>query len=214
MRRQHHILIGQQGMTLLEVMVTLGILSMILIGTLRLYSTTYKNLQTHNALIDTIHDANLVMSYIGDDIRQADQVLNNYSNPELDTVVAAMKMGRGISKRADELALTIAVLVATAGEDEHPACPGRVLDRPMQGRHERVGDILENQSDGRRLPIRATKVRRVDVMPPTEPDGPCGAGRRRACPPFGGVERVAGVEPARPIWKIGVLPLNNTRGCL
>ena len=33
------------------------------------------------------------MAYIGDDIRQADEVLDNYTDTELDTVVAAMKAG-------------------------------------------------------------------------------------------------------------------------
>ena len=99
MRRGRRFLMEQQGMTLLEVLVTLGILSMVFIGTLRLYSTTYKNLRTRHLLVETIHDANLVMAYIGDDIRQADQVLSNYTDTELDTVVAAMKM---IPAYADE----------------------------------------------------------------------------------------------------------------
>ena len=102
MRRPHRFLTGQQGMTLLEVLVTLGILSILLIGTLRLYSVTYKNLRTRHSLLDTIHDANLVMSYVGDDIRQTHEFLEHYTHKELATIVAALKLGRGTPVQAQE----------------------------------------------------------------------------------------------------------------
>ena len=67
------------------------------------------------------------------------------------------------TKCADELALAAGILVAAPGEDEHPA-RAAILDRAMEGRHERVGDVLENESDRRGLPVRPAKVRRMDVV--------------------------------------------------
>ncbi|MBD3307107.1 prepilin-type N-terminal cleavage/methylation domain-containing protein [candidate division KSB3 bacterium] len=84
---------NHQGMTLLEVMVTLGVLSGVLAATLTMYSNTYKNIRTREALIDAIHDIDLIMTTIGDDIRQAQEFLPSYHDDELGgTTVAAMKI--------------------------------------------------------------------------------------------------------------------------
>lgn len=95
MRKPYNLSAAQRGMTLVEVIVTLGILSVFFIGTLGIYSTTYKTLRTRDSLMNILDSSDLLMSYIGNDIRHAHEFLNNYQEDNAHTVVAAMKIKQG-----------------------------------------------------------------------------------------------------------------------
>jgi hypothetical protein len=69
----------------------------------------------------------------------------------------------------DQFLLATRVLVAAAGEDENPALAGAVLNGAVEGGHERVGDVLQHESDRRRLAVEAAQARRVDVTPVIKP---------------------------------------------
>ena len=92
MRDLYNSFVKQRGMTLLEMVVTLGVLSVVLMGTLTIYSTTYRNFRTHDNMLNIIHDSESVMSTLGNDIRHAQQLLENYQDSDLRTMVAAMKI--------------------------------------------------------------------------------------------------------------------------
>lgn len=95
MKKQRHFWVAQQGMTLIEVIVTIGVLSIFFIGTLGMYTRTYRHLQTRDSLISIVDDSDRIMSYIGDDIRHAHQFLNDYQGDDSHIVVAAMKIRQG-----------------------------------------------------------------------------------------------------------------------
>jgi len=95
MKGRHSIFAKQKGMTLVEVLVTLGILSFVLGATLTLYSSTFRNIRTHDSFLNMLHDADLIMSYVGKDIRHANEFLKGYHTSETQIVVAAMKRVKG-----------------------------------------------------------------------------------------------------------------------
>jgi prepilin-type N-terminal cleavage/methylation domain-containing protein len=101
MKRQNNIFAQPKGMTLVEVLVTIAILSLVLGVTLTLYSTTFRNIRIRESLLYMLHDADLIMSSIGDDIRHTDEFLKDYHAPESHVVVAAMKT-KNPSKQAEE----------------------------------------------------------------------------------------------------------------
>ena len=103
MKKQHYLLSEQWGMTLLEVIVTLGVLSVIFMGTLKLYSTTYKTLRTRDSLLNLIHDSHILMSYIGDDIRHAESVKSDFQLHTPNTVVAIIKIAAGSAIPSKEM---------------------------------------------------------------------------------------------------------------
>src|SRR5207244_12001760 len=70
-----------------------------------------------------------------------------------------------VPERADELALAARVLVAAAGEHEHVARTRGVLDRAMECRGERVGDVLQHEPDRLRLAAEPAEHRRVRIAP-------------------------------------------------
>ena len=57
------------------------------------------------------------------------------------------------AERLGQLALALGPLVGAAGEGQHAALAGHVLDAAVHGGEERVGDVLEDQADARRQPI-------------------------------------------------------------
>ncbi len=110
MKRLYKILAAtQRGMTLIEVVVTLGILSAFFIGTLGIYSTTYTNLRTRESLLNVVEDSDLLMSYIGNDIQNAYEVLKDYQSAEDRTVVAVMKIRKGTPDQIRERVVVYAL---------------------------------------------------------------------------------------------------------
>jgi prepilin-type N-terminal cleavage/methylation domain-containing protein len=102
MKGRYNIFAKQSGMTLIEVLVTIAILSFVLGAALTLYSTTFRNIRTHDSFLNILHDADLIMSYIGDDIRHANHFLNDYPTDESQIVVAAMSTGKGAFNKSEE----------------------------------------------------------------------------------------------------------------
>ncbi len=87
----------QRGMTLLEIMVTLGVFSIFVMGTLQFYSATYKHLRIRESAFDVMHDAQHIMSAIGQDIRQAEEVVENYQELPARSVITAFKIAPTLS---------------------------------------------------------------------------------------------------------------------
>ncbi len=83
---------SQNGMTLLEVLVTLGVLSVIFISTLQFYASTYAFLRNQEALTNVLLDANRIMTLLAEDIRGAETFLPDVSVNQSRTVVAAFEM--------------------------------------------------------------------------------------------------------------------------
>ncbi len=94
---------GQCGMTLLEVMVTLGVLSIFFMGTLQFYSTTYKHLRTRESALDLLHDAHYIMSSLGKDIRQAENLVENFQELPARSVIAALKMAPDLNSHSGKM---------------------------------------------------------------------------------------------------------------
>ena len=116
MKGRYNIFAKQSGMTLLEVLVTIAILSFVLGAVLTLYATTFRNIRTHDSFLNILHDADLIMSYIGDDIRHANHFLNDYQTDESQIVVAAMNTGKGTSNKSEE---TVIVYSLDAKRPKH-----------------------------------------------------------------------------------------------
>lgn len=83
---------GACGMTLIEVLVTIGVLSLVLAFILPMYSTSYETLRSRDALLTIIHESDRLMHMIGADIRKAHEVLRNAPSDMEHTVVATMKV--------------------------------------------------------------------------------------------------------------------------
>lgn len=79
-------------MTLLEVLVTLGVLSIIFIGILQFYSSTYKHLRIRESFVDIVYDAQIIMTHLGEDIRQAEEFLVDFPMDETRSVITAFKI--------------------------------------------------------------------------------------------------------------------------
>ena len=73
-----------------------------------------------------------------------------------------------VAKRADQLTLAVGILVAAAGEEENATLAGRVFDGAMKLRRERVGDVLEHESDRLSLSTETAERRRVRITPVVE----------------------------------------------
>ncbi len=146
MKERHNIFARLRGMTLVEVLVTIAVLSVVLMVTLTLYSTTFRNIRTHESLLNVLHDADLIMSYIGNDIRHADEFLNDYQGSESQTVVAAMKVTGGTPKRREESMIIYSL------DAEYP-------NRLVRSVH--IGENLTSME-------LSTLVRKLEVIPTTD----------------------------------------------
>ncbi len=103
MMRQHSARQRRQGMTLIEVMVTIGILSAFFIVALGMYSKTYSYVRSRNALMTIVDESDRIMTYIGADIRNAREFLADYTDEdESHRVIAAFTMKAGKSGEAAE----------------------------------------------------------------------------------------------------------------
>ena len=71
-------------------------------------------------------------------------------------------------ERLGELALALLVLVGGADEGEYAVRARDVLDAAVHGGEERVGDVLDDQADARRLPVRPAKRAGGHVAPVAE----------------------------------------------
>jgi len=83
---------SQKGMTLLEVLVTLGVMSVIFIGTLEFYSSSYAFLRGQEAKSNALEDANRIMTLFAEDIRGAEALLPDFTMNAPRTLVAAFQM--------------------------------------------------------------------------------------------------------------------------
>jgi prepilin-type N-terminal cleavage/methylation domain-containing protein len=92
----------RDGMTLVETLVTLGVLSIVMAGSLLVYSTTLKAIHTRNSQIRIMHDADTIMSYVGNDLRHTYQYLPNYQGKPSQQVVAALKVLKGSAEFPNE----------------------------------------------------------------------------------------------------------------
>lgn len=83
---------GVRGMTLVEVLVTMGVLSLVLALVLPMYSTSYETIRSRDALLTIMHESDWLMDMIGNDIRQAHEILRNAPSDMEHAVVATMKV--------------------------------------------------------------------------------------------------------------------------
>src|SRR2546430_11657390 len=68
-----------------------------------------------------------------------------------------------IAKGTDQLSFAKWVFVAAPGENENASSAGCVLDRSMERRGERVGDVLQDEPDRLRLAAKPSQHRRIGV---------------------------------------------------
>lgn len=114
MNMYHHKPGRRHGMTLVEVLVTLSVLSLVLAGSLSVYSSTYKTLRTRDALMNVIDDTTRIMATLGDDIRQAQEFLPDYHSLEFPKVIVALKSYRPTNAHLEER------LVLYSLDNKHP----------------------------------------------------------------------------------------------
>lgn len=95
----------QRGMTLLEVLVTLGVLSMFMAGTLQFYTTSYRHINAGEASLGLTHDAHGIMSFLAEDIRQAEAFVPDSPSDTTRTVLAAMRMAPKTLVNAKEVVI-------------------------------------------------------------------------------------------------------------
>jgi type II secretory pathway component PulJ len=136
----------QRGMTLIEVIVIVGLLSAILIGAMTIYSDLFAAIRGRDQLITVLHEANVIMTSIGDDIRHAVALLNDYQGNESQTVMAAFKVKQETSAQPEERVIVYAV---------DPQRPNRLL-RTVQ-----IGD----RSTALEL---STHVQQLEIAPKSE----------------------------------------------
>lgn len=105
MKGRYSSFIKQQGMTLVEVLVTIGVLSFVLGAALTLYTTTFRNIQTRDSFLNILHDADLIMSSMGDDIKHAQTFLKDYQTNASQRVVAALKKIKGGPEQREEIVI-------------------------------------------------------------------------------------------------------------
>lgn len=99
----------QQGMTLVEVLVTITVLSFVLGSSFTLYASMLKNIRKRDSVIAMLHEADQIMTTLGNDIRRADEWLNNYSTRDSHTVIAAMKMADPLTNSGDKCTVVYAL---------------------------------------------------------------------------------------------------------
>ena len=71
---------SQKGMTLLEVLVTLGVMSVVFISTLEFYSSSYAFLRGQEAKSSALQDANRIMALLAEDIRGAEALMPDFAS--------------------------------------------------------------------------------------------------------------------------------------
>lgn len=99
--QQQHPL-SSRGMTLVEVLVTITVLSFVLAISLGIYGNLLKTITMRDSISAMIGDADLIMRYIGQDLRQADEILSNYATNASQAVVVALKSINTASPRREE----------------------------------------------------------------------------------------------------------------
>ena len=110
-----HRLREQRGMTLLEVLVTLGVLGIFMAGTLQFYSTSYRHLNANEASLELTHDAHGIMSLLAEDIRQSEAFVPDFPHDTTHTVLAAMRMAPKSVPNAEN------VVIVYSLDDRQPA---------------------------------------------------------------------------------------------
>lgn len=123
---------GERGMTLLEVLVTLGVLSIIFIGILQFYSTTYKHLRVRESFVDIVYDAQVIMAHLGEDIRQAEEFLANFPMDNTRSVITVFKMAPKTSTASPNI-----VVVYSLDNSR----PSRLLRSTYEGEQERSTEL-------------------------------------------------------------------------
>ena len=83
---------SQKGMTLLEVLVTLGVMSVVFISTLEFYASSSQFLRKQEAMASVLQDANRIMTLLAEDIRGAEALVPDFAMNDPHTLVAAFKM--------------------------------------------------------------------------------------------------------------------------
>lgn len=91
MNTQYHRRVLSGGMTLVEVLVTITVLSFVMGSSLGIYSKVLKTIRIRDSILTMIGDADVIMMYLGQDLRHADEILSNYATNSSQTVVVALK---------------------------------------------------------------------------------------------------------------------------
>ena len=81
-----------RGMTLIEVVVTISLLSFVMASALTLYSNIMKTSRQRDSLATLIADSDRILSTIERDIQNADHLLSEYPIQDSLSVVAALPM--------------------------------------------------------------------------------------------------------------------------
>lgn len=81
-----------RGMTLIEVMVTISLLSFVMASALTLYSNVMKANRQRDSLTTLIADADRILTTIEHDIRRAGALLSEYPIRDTQTVIAALPL--------------------------------------------------------------------------------------------------------------------------
>ncbi|PID58929.1 hypothetical protein CSB45_02710 [candidate division KSB3 bacterium] len=144
---------GQQGMTLLEVLVTLGVMTIFMAGTLQFYSTNYRILSAGDAMLDLTHDAHTIMSRLAEDIRRTELFLPDFSSKSGRTVVAAMRMA---PRTAADLNGVVVVYSLSDGK------PAHLFRTVMKGSQERSLELAPSVTS-LQLYTDATQLIRVEL---------------------------------------------------
>jgi len=85
---------GHHGMTLIEVLVTISLLSFVMASTLTLYSKIMKTNRQRDSLATMIGDADRILATVEQDIRHADAIMTDYTLEGNYTVIAALPRGK------------------------------------------------------------------------------------------------------------------------
>ena len=115
--RQFRFLMNRRGVTLLECVVTLTALSIFFLGAYQVYSSTYRYFYVREAQLNLVQDSQRIMSYIADDIRQAEILLPDYAGTNSYAVLLALKMQPSSSMSSD--ANTIIAYAIDKGKPHH-----------------------------------------------------------------------------------------------
>lgn len=102
MNRQHQQKCCPRGMTLVEVLVTITILSFVLGSSLGIFGSVLKTITIRDSMLTMIYDADVIMMDLGQDLRHADEILSNYAANASQTVVVALKSINTASPRREE----------------------------------------------------------------------------------------------------------------
>lgn len=89
----------QGGMTLIEVLVTISLLSFVMASTLTLYSKIMKTNRQRDSLATMIGDADRILATVEQDIRHADAIMTDYTIEGNYTVIAALPRGKNATNQ-------------------------------------------------------------------------------------------------------------------